>query len=136
MNAVTTYDKNGQWLCLCHRRNLLTTKGSSGSLYGIFDDLQCAERAIEELQCAGYDVGNIHLIESQQLSVNGCQLRNYFFPLSGNSMFCDIYLQAAQRGYHILTVDLLRAEQVEHVRNLLAPYHARLIKYVGYAENS
>ena len=42
----------------------------------------------------------------------------------------DGYLREAHRGSHILAVRLSSHEQMKQVRDLLAPHHARLIKYV------
>src|SRR6266446_6389216 len=42
----------------------------------------------------------------------------------------DVYTQVARQGHHILAVRLFRHEQKEQVRDLLAPHHAYLMKYV------
>ena len=44
--------------------------------------------------------------------------------------FGDAYLHEAMRGHHILAVRLSSYEQMKQVRDLLAPHHAHLMKYI------
>ena len=47
-----------------------------------------------------------------------------------SSIDLDEYLHESIRGHHILAVRLGRHEQMEQVRDLLAPHHAHLMKYI------
>ena len=44
--------------------------------------------------------------------------------------FDDVYLREARQGHHILALHLASYEQLEQVRDLLAPHHAHHMKYV------
>jgi hypothetical protein len=54
-----------------------------------------------------------------------------FFASTDDGFPGDVYLHEARRGHPILVVHLKRAEQMEQLRDLLTPYHAHHIKYIG-----
>ncbi len=107
----------------------------------MFDDLQQARQAVQALHDAGYDARSVYLVQGQefvaaveqrqQQQSHLLEMLMRFFSSTDDGFFGDVYLQEARRGYHILAVHLPRTEQVEQVRDLLVPYQARLIKYVG-----
>jgi len=100
------------------------------------DDLRDAVQAVEALQAIGYDARDIALVacwdfaqaleRSYQQQGSLSQAFAHFIDAGVD----DVYRQEARRGHHILTVHLSSFEQIEQVRNLLAPHHAHLMKYV------
>lgn len=106
-------------------------------VHSVFDDLQDAVQSVQALQAAGYDAGDIHFMASgdfvaaiepryQQRSSLTQTLMHFLIDYG----FDDVYLREARQGRHILAVRLARCEQLEPVRDLLAPHHAHHVKYV------
>lgn len=106
-------------------------------VHSVFDDPQDAVQAVQALQAAGYDAGDIHFMASgdfvaaiepryQQRSSLMQTLMHFLIDYG----FDDVYLREARQGRHILAVRLARCEQLEPVRDLLAPHHAHHMKYV------
>ncbi|HET7637114.1 MAG TPA: hypothetical protein VFK47_00090, partial [Ktedonobacteraceae bacterium] len=100
-------------------------------VHSVFDDPQDAVQAVQALQAAGYDAGDIHFMASgdfvaaiepryQQRSGLMQTLMHFLIDYG----FDDVYLREARQGRHILAVRLGRCEQLEPVRDLLAPHHA------------
>ncbi len=100
-------------------------------VHSVFDDLQDAMQAVQALRAAGYAARDIHLMASWDYreAVERRQAPMGFLS-SIDEDFVDVYLHEARRGHHILAVRLSRYEQMLPVRNLLAAYHAHLMKYV------
>ena len=93
-----------------------------------FDGLQDARQAVHTLRAASFDARDIHImrgwdyvevVERRQTLVSFFSSKDY-----------DGYLREAHRGSHILAVRLSRHEQMKQVRDLLAPHHAHLVKYI------
>lgn len=97
-------------------------------VHSVFDNLQDAVQAVHALRAAGYDVRDIHLMAGWDF-VEAVERRRTFLDFLF-SIDYDVYLHEARRGHHILAVRLARHEQKEQVRDLLAPHHAYLMKYV------
>src|SRR5713226_9795592 len=106
-------------------------------VHSVFDDLQDAVQAVQALQAAGYDAGDIHCMARwdfvaaieprfQQHSRLIQTLMHFLIDYG----FDDVYLHEARQGRHILAVHLARYKQLEQVRDLLAPHHAYHMKYV------
>ena len=97
-------------------------------VHSVFDDLQDAVQAYLKLLEAGYDEKNIHILANKDYveAVERGQTLISFLA----SIDLDVYLQEARRGHPILAVRLSGYEQMERVRDLLAPHHAHFMKYV------
>jgi hypothetical protein len=105
----------------------------------VIDNLRDAVHAVYALRAAGYDAKDIHVmacwdfveaVERAHQQKNGLSkllssIISYF-----DEGFGKVYLREARLGRHVLTVHLLRNEQLEQVRDLLASHNAHLIKYV------
>lgn len=97
-------------------------------VHSVFDDLPDAVQAVQALRAAGYDARDIHIMSSWDFveAVEGRQtLVNFLFSID-----YDVYVQEARRGRHILAVRLYSYEQMKQMRDLLAPHHAHLMRYV------
>ncbi len=140
MNYPTTYDGHAQ-SSLPSRQTFPPAPFPRKYVHSVIDDLRQAEQAVHALQAAGYDARDIYLFAGQEFAAaveHRLQQKNglsetllRFFASTDEGFFGDAYLHAARRGHYILIVHLPRAEQMERVRDLLAPYHAYLIKYIG-----
>ena len=97
-------------------------------VHSVFDDVQDAVQAVHVLRAAGYDGRDIHLMTSGDF-VEAVERRRTFLDFLF-SIDYDVYVHEARQGHHILAVRLARHEQKEQVRDLLAPHHAYLMKYV------
>ena len=97
-------------------------------VHSVFDDVQDTVQAVHALRAAGYDDRDIHLMTSWDF-VEAVERRRTFLDFLF-SIDYDVYAQEARQGHHILAVRLFRHEQKEQVRDLLAPHHAYLMKYV------
>ena len=97
-------------------------------VHSVFDDVQDAVQAVHALRAAGYDGRDIHLMTSGDF-VEAVERRRTFLDFLFSSDY-DVYVHEARQGHHILAVRLARHEQKEQVRDLLAPHHASLMKYV------
>jgi hypothetical protein len=97
-------------------------------VHSVFDDVQDAMQAVHTLRAAGYDDRDIHLMASWDF-VEAVERRRTLLDFLF-SIDYDVYVHEARRGCHILAVRLARHEQKEQVRDLLAPHHAYLMKYV------
>jgi hypothetical protein len=97
-------------------------------VHSVFDDLPDAMQAVQALRAAGYDARDIYIMSNWDYveAVEGGQtLVNFLFSID-----YDVYLQEARRGRHILAVRLYSYEQMKQMRDLLAPHHAHLMRYV------
>jgi hypothetical protein len=97
-------------------------------VHSVFDDVQDAVQAVHTLRVAGYDDRDIHLMTNWDF-VEAVERRRTLLDFLF-SIDYDVYVHEARRGHHILAVRLARHEQKEQVRDLLAPHHAYLMKYV------
>ncbi|MFL5702533.1 MAG: hypothetical protein ACJ8AG_06840 [Ktedonobacteraceae bacterium] len=97
-------------------------------VHSVFDDVQDAVQAVHALRAAGYDDRDIHLMTSWDF-VEAVERRRTLLDFLF-SIDYDVYMQEVRQGHHILAVRLFRQEQKEQVRDLLAPHHAYLMKYV------
>jgi hypothetical protein len=110
-------------------------------VHSVIDDLQLAQQAVHALQVAGYDAGDIYLFASQefvtvveqrlQQQSRFSEMLSRFFASTDDGFPGDVYLHQAQLRRHLLFVHLKNAEQMEQVRDLLAPYCAHHMKYIG-----
>jgi hypothetical protein len=97
-------------------------------VHSVFDDLPNAMQAVHALQAAGYDVRDIHLMASwdyMEAVERRRTLMDFLFSID-----YDVYLHEARRGRYILAVRLSSYQQTAQMRDLLAPHHAHLIKYI------
>lgn len=137
MITAKTYRENEQ-LAVSSQRTLPTSPYPRKYVHCTFDDLQSAVKAVNTLRAAGFDARDIALMaswdfveavesEPQQHTRFSEVIIRLFSFVDDNF---DAYLREARSGRHILAVRPSRYKQVEQVRELLAPYRARLVKYI------
>jgi hypothetical protein len=127
IQSRTAYDTVEQ-LPVSSQRTFPPTPFPRKHVHSVFDNLQDAVQAIQALRAAGFDDRDIHLMAGWDF-VEAVERRRTFLDFLF-SIDYDVYLHEARRGRHILAVRLARHEQKEQVRDLLAPHHAHLMKYV------
>lgn len=94
----------------------------------VFDNLQDARLAALALRVAGFDERDIHVLECRDFVEAMSQGQSPMGFLS--SMDYDVYLREANRGCTFLAVHPESHAQLNQIRKLLAPNHARLAKYI------
>jgi hypothetical protein len=139
-NVSKTYDAFAQ-PSLPAQQTFPTAPFPRKYVHSVIDDLQQAVQAVQALQAAGYDGSRIRLFASQEFVAafqhrlqQQSRLSDWlfrFFTSTDDGFPGDVYLHEAQRGHLILVVHLKSSEQMEQVRDLLAPTHAHHIKYIG-----
>jgi hypothetical protein len=97
-------------------------------VHSVFDDLQDARQASHVLRTTGFDARDIHIMTGWDY-VEAVERKQTLVGFL-SSFDHDVYLREARRGHYILALRLSSYEQMEQVRNLLAPHHAYLMKYV------
>ncbi|MGZ3609465.1 MAG: hypothetical protein ACXWPS_18330 [Ktedonobacteraceae bacterium] len=97
-------------------------------IHTAFIDFQDAVQAFIALLGSGYDTQDIYLMRGRDF-IEAVELNRT--PVG---FFCSsdehLYLLEAKRGKHILSVRFFNYEQMNQVRNLLAPYRAYSMVYV------
>jgi hypothetical protein len=130
-NVKIQYSKTSdtvEQLLVSSQRTLPTAPFPRKYVHSVFDDVQDAVQAVHTLRVAGYDDRDIHLMTNWDF-VEAVERRRTLLDFLF-SIDYDVYVHEARRGHHILAVRLARHEQKEQVRDLLAPHHAYLMKYV------
>lgn len=119
-----TYEK----LFVASQRMLPASPFPRKHVHCVFDDLQDVRQAYLALLNADYNAGDIHILTGRNYmdAVERGQTPMAF--LASNDL--DTYLYESRRGYTVLAVRITRYEQLGQVRNLLAPHHAHLMKYI------
>jgi hypothetical protein len=97
-------------------------------VHSVFNDPQDAVEAVFTLLAAGYDANTIHILSSQQYMEAVERGQTRFASLT--SMDLDDYLEEASRGHAMLVMRPASYGQLMQIRNLLAPHHAHLMKYI------
>lgn len=93
-----------------------------------FVDLQDARQAAHALRVAGFDEQGIHVLPSRDFVSAVAQDQS---PLNiVTSIDYDIYQREASRGRFFLAVRPTSYAQLTPIRDLLAPYHAYLARYI------
>ena len=108
---------------------------------GVFDSLQQGEQAIQALMGAGYHAEDIEFISAQDFpSAFEERLRKegLFWRIihdlqvtTDEGSLGELYLAAARRGFHIISIYVPQREHVDDVSSIVINYGARLVKYVG-----
>ena len=97
-------------------------------IHCVFDNADDAKQAEQALQNAGIASEDIHVLDNRGFTE---AIERGHTPWSFvSSMDYDVYVQEAHQGNTILSVPFSSQEQLMQVRDLLAPYHARLMKYI------
>jgi hypothetical protein len=94
----------------------------------VFDNPDDAKRAAQALQNVGVASEDIHVLDNKGFTEAIERGQTPWSFLS--SMAYDVYVQQARQGKTILAVPVSGQEQMRQVRDLLAPYHAHLMKYI------
>ncbi len=110
------------------KRMLPATPFPRKYVHSVFADLQDAKQAALALRAAGFDERDIHLMQSRDLVEALAQSQSAFGFLG--SMDYDVYLREASVGCTIMAVRPTGYTQLKQIRDLLAPHHARLAKYI------
>ncbi len=108
---------------------------------GVFDSLQQGEQAVQALVDAGYHTQDIAFIPSQDFpSAFQERLRKdgLFWRIihdlqvtTDEGSLGELYLAAARRGSHIISIYVPQREHIDHVSAILFNHGARLVKYIG-----
>ena len=110
----------------------------------VFDDLQDAEKAVQELQKTGFGAEDIRLLRGQELierfqNVENVEKKqNPLSRLAGAFQGAEegddtvAYLEEARKGHSILNVYAGKTERAEQISDILTRYHAHHIKYYGH----
>lgn len=121
-------------------------QSASGALYpthyvvGVIDDLREAEHAEQAFKDAGYDPCGIRLFEggkavekAQELEIQKNWLQQILssFQDTTDETGVSIYQKEARQGHNILNVRADSRQDVEHIRDLMARFHAHAMKYFG-----
>lgn len=97
-------------------------------VHSVFVDLQDARQAAQALRAAGFDERDIHVLESRDFVEAVSQDQSPFNIVT--SMDYDVYLPEVNRGRSFLAVRPASYAQLKQIRDLLAPHHAYLTKYI------
>lgn len=128
MNFVDILHRYEQQRAVSSERTFPAAPFPRKYIHMAFHDLQDAVQAFIALLDADYDAGYIHLMTGRDF-VEAVEQRQTLFS-SLCSFDEDVYLHDAKRGYHMLSVRPAGSEQVQQIRELLAPYGARSMTYV------
>ena len=109
-------------------RRLPATPFPRRYVHSVFNNPEDAVQAFLTLLGAGYDGRDIRIMAGQDYEEAVERGQTLLSALTSNDL--DDYLREARRGGHILAVRLYRYEQMLQVRDLLAPHHARHMKYI------
>ncbi len=93
-----------------------------------FVEMPDARQAAHELLAAGFDERVIHVLQSSEFVEAVAQDQSPFNIVT--SMDYDLYLREASRGRSFLAVLPASYAQLKQIRDLLAPHHAYLAKYI------
>ncbi len=127
MNAVKTR-KTYKPLSLPSEQVFPTAPFPRKYVHSVFNDLPDAVQAVLTLLAADFEARDIHILASREY-LEAVE-RGQTLLGSLTSMDLDEYLQEASRGRFILVMRPSSYEQIMQVRNLLAPHHAHLMKYI------
>ena len=94
----------------------------------VFVDLQDASQAAHALRAAGFDERSIHVLQRRDFVEAVAQDQSPFNLVT--SIDYDRYLREASRGRSFLAVRPASYAQLKQIRDLLAPHHAYLAKYI------
>ena len=97
-------------------------------VHSVFVDLQDARQAAQALRAAGFDEKDIYILESRDFVEAVSQGQSPLDFLT--SMDYDVYLCEASAGRSFLVVRPASFAQLKQIRNLLAPHHAYIVKYI------
>jgi hypothetical protein len=97
-------------------------------VHSVFVNLQDARRAALALLAAGFDEQDIYVLQGHDFVEALEQGHSVLGFLT--SMDHDVYLREASRGRFFLVVRPANFGQLKQIRELLAPHHAYLAKYI------
>jgi hypothetical protein len=115
-------------LSVSSKRTMLAASFPRKHVHSVFDQWQDALQAVQALRAAGYDYRDIHTLTNTDYVEAVGRGQTLFGSLTSTDL--DVYLDEARRGRTMLAVRLSNYGQMEQVRDLLAPHHARLMKYI------
>ncbi len=120
--------KTFEELSISSERALPTTPFPRKYVHSAFNDRQDALRAARALRDAGYNTRDIYMLT--YADYDEAMNRGQTFLSSLTSHDLDVYLDEARRGCTILAVRPANHAQMERMRNVLAPHHAHMVRYI------
>ena len=97
-------------------------------IHSVFNDRQDALHAVQALRAVGYNAQDIHILTNSDYVEAIGQGQTLFGSLTATDL--DAYQDESRRSCTMLAVRLSNYRQMEQVRDLLAPHHAHLMRYI------
>ena len=97
-------------------------------VHSVFNDREEALQAVKALREAGYGAGDIHIMTGSDYGEAVGRGQTPIGSLTSTDL--DVYLDKARQGCTILAVRLSNYGRMGQVRDMLAPHHAHLVKYI------
>ena len=124
MHDATTLERHESLLV----EQALKTPFPRKYVHSVFVDVQAARQAAQALRAAHFDERDIYVLESHEF-VEAVS-RGHSFLSSLTSMAYDVYLNEASQERAFLAVRPRSYTQLNQIRDLLAPHHAYLVRYI------
>ncbi len=126
--ALTSEQLVVEQLPVSTKRTLPATPFPRKYVLSVFVYLQDARQAALALRAAGFDEQGIHVLQSREFVEAVAQDQSPFNIVT--SIDYDVYLREASRGRFFLAVHAASYARLKQIRDLLAPHHAYLAKYI------
>jgi hypothetical protein len=97
-------------------------------VHSVFVDLQDAKQAAQALRAAHFDGQDIYVLESRDFAEAVSRGHSLLSFLTSTAY--DMYLNEASQGRAFLAVRPRSYAQQKQIRDLLAPHHAYLVRYM------
>lgn len=97
-------------------------------VHSAFVNLQDAQQAAQALLAAHFDERDIYVLESHDFAEAVSRGQSFLDSLT--SMVYEVYLNEASRKRAFLAVRPRSYAQLNQIRDLLAPHHAYLVRYI------
>lgn len=124
MRNATTLEKHESLIV----EQVLGTPFPRKYVHSVFVDLQDAQQAAQALRAAHFDEHDIYVLESRDFAEAVSRGQSFLGFLT--SMTYDVYLDEASQGRVFLAVRPRSYAQLNQIRDLLAPHHAYLVRYI------
>ena len=97
-------------------------------VHSVFTTMHDAQQAAQTLQNAHFAESDVYLLDGQDFIEAVSRGQSLFGFLT--STVSDVYLNEASQGRTFLAIRLSSYAQLKHIRDLLAPHHAYLVRYI------
>ena len=125
---LTSEQMDVEQLSTSMERKIPATPFPRKFVLSVFVDLQDARQAAYALRAEGFNERDIHILQSHEFVKSVTQDQSPFEIIT--AIDYDIYLREARRERFFLAVRPGSYEQLEQIRDLLAPHHAYLANYI------